>query len=95
MAKKHLVRLEREPDFGLPLADHPLWGNLADCRKIFLDETHERDPRWRIVYRLLPDEATPEIADVIIIGSREDDEVYVEVMQRLGRPLGPLHPSLG
>lgn len=88
MAKKHLVRLESEPYFGRELTDHPLWGDLSDCRKIYLDESHERDPRWRIVYRLLPDETNPTTADVIIIGPREDDAVYREVMERLDRPLG-------
>ena len=48
------------------------------------------EPRWRIVYKLLPDEDRPEVADVMIIGPREDDEVYVTVMERMGRPLGSL-----
>lgn len=89
---QYLVRLEREPYLGRPLIDHPIWGDLSDCRKIFLDETHEADPRWRIIYRLLPDEETPNVADVIIIGPREDDAVYYEVMSRLQRPLGPEYP---
>jgi len=95
MAKKHLARLERQPYFGQQLKDHPIWGDLSDCRKIFLDESHDIDPRWRILYKLLPDEANPEVADVMIIGPREDDAVYVEVMERLGRPLGPEHPDSG
>jgi hypothetical protein len=66
----------------------PVWGDLSDCRKIYLDESHYADPRWRIIYRLLPDETNPEVADVMIIGPREDDAVYREVMARLERPLG-------
>ena len=85
---KYLVQLETRPDFGLPLTDHPIWGDLSDCRKIYLDETHQSDPRWRIIYRLLPDETSPTTADVIIIGPREDDAVYKEVMSRLDRVLG-------
>lgn len=92
MAKKHLARLEREPRFGTPLKDHLIWGDLSDCWKIFLDESHTADPRWRIIYRLLPDDTNPEVADVMIIGPRDDDAVYYEVMRRLGRPLGPQHP---
>ena len=87
MAKKHLVRLEREPKFGKRLYDHPVWGDLSDCRKIYLDETHTADPRWRIIYRLLPSEGRPKTAEVIMIGPREDDAVYVEVMSRLARPV--------
>jgi hypothetical protein len=88
MAMKYFIRLETEPRFGLALVDHPLWGDLSDCRKIYLDETHARRPRWRIVYKLLPNDAEPETAEVIIIGPRADDAVYREVMARLGRPLG-------
>lgn len=92
MVKKYLARLERQPHFGTPLNDHPMWGDLSDCRKIYLDESHDRSPRWRIIYKLLPDEANPEVADVMIIGPRADDEVYYEIMKRLERPLGPQHP---
>lgn len=88
MAMKHFIRLERQPLFGRELINHPIWGDLSDCRKIYLDETHTADPRWRIIYRVLPNEVTPERADVIIIGPREDDAVYRAVMSRLGRPLG-------
>jgi mRNA-degrading endonuclease YafQ of YafQ-DinJ toxin-antitoxin module len=88
MAMKHLLRLEDEPYFGLHLTDHPVWGDLSDCRKIYLDESHEVDPRWRIIYKLLPDEQNPDVADVMIIGPRDDDLVYRQVMVRLGRPLG-------
>jgi len=87
MAMQYFVRLEQKPDLGRPLQDHPIWGDLSDCRKIYLDETHQTDPRWRIIYKLLPDERHPKVADVIIIGPREDDAVYREVMSRLARPL--------
>ncbi len=93
MAMKHLVRLEKEPRFGTKLLDHPVWGDLSDCRKIFLDESHDADPRWRIIYRLLPNEQKPTFAEVLIIGPRVDDAVYVAVMDRLQRPLGPQHPE--
>jgi hypothetical protein len=52
------------------------------------------DPRWRIIYTLRPDSANPTTAEVIIIGPREADAVYVEVMSRLSRPLGPAHPQV-
>jgi len=92
MATKYLLQLVEHPRLGLALKDHPLWGDLSDCRKIFLDETHTADPRWRIIYRLLPNDDNPEVADVIIIGPREDDAVYYEVMSRLERALGISHP---
>ena len=86
MAMKHILRLEQEPTFGIALTKHPLWGDLSDCRKIYLDESHDRSPRWRIIYKLLPDEQNAQVAEVIIIGPRASGEVYQEVMRRLGRP---------
>ena len=93
MAMKHLVGLEKRHNYGTPLTDHPIWGDLSDCWKIYLDESHDADPRWRIIYRLRPDTEAPEIAEILIIGPRADDAVYVHVMTRLGRELGPRHPS--
>lgn len=90
---KHLVGLEKRHDYGTPLTDHPIWGDLSDCWKIYLDESHDANPRWRIIYRLLPNPEAPEIAEILIIGPRDADAVYVEVMERLGRELGPRHPS--
>ena len=88
-AMRYIVILREKPKLGIPLTDHPIWGDLSDCRKIFLDEAHDADPRWRIIYRLLPDESNPTTADVIMVGPREDDQVYRTVMQRLQRPFGP------
>ncbi len=85
---EYFIRLEENPRLGRTLKDHPVWGDLSDHRKIYLDERHDVDPRWRIIYKLLPNDENPEVADVVIIGPREDDAVYREVMARLGRPLG-------
>ena len=92
-AMRYLMQLRDKPFLGQPLFNHPVLGDLSDCRKIFLDETHDADPRWRIIYRLLPSEQNPVTADVIIIGPREDDAVYHEVMARLERPTRFANPS--
>jgi hypothetical protein len=57
-----------------------------------LDETHDADPRWRIIYMLKPSSTRPTTAEVVIIGPRKNDAVYIEVMSRLGRPFGPDYP---
>lgn len=87
-ALRYMVRLQNEPKLGTRLRDHPILGDLSDCRKLFLDESHDVDPRWRIIYRLLPNEETPTIADVIIIGPREGAAVYREAIKRLAEALG-------
>lgn len=87
-ALRYLARLKEEAYLGRSLQDHPELGDLRDCRKIFLDERHDVDPRFRIVYRLLPNETNPEVADVIIIGPRAEAAVYLDALKRLRRELG-------
>ncbi len=82
-ALRYIVRLADEPFLGRPLRDHPTLGDLSDCRKIFLDESHDVDPRWRIIYRLVPNSQAPETAEVIIIGPRDQGVVYEGAAQRL------------
>lgn len=50
--------------------------NLIGCRKIKF-----RKAGIRIVYRIVGDKA--EIAEIIILGKREDNEVYQEAYKRL------------
>jgi mRNA interferase RelE/StbE len=50
--------------------------NLIGCRKIKF-----RKAGIRIVYRIVGDKA--EIAEIIIVGKREDNEVYQEAYKRL------------
>lgn len=50
--------------------------NLIGCRKIKF-----RKAGIRLVYRIVGDKA--EIAEIIILGKREDNEVYQEAFKRL------------
>lgn len=50
--------------------------NLIGCRKIKF-----RKAGIRLVYRIVGDKA--EIAEIIIVGKREDNEVYQEAYKRL------------
>lgn len=84
-ALRYIVRLRDKPYLGRRLRDHPQLGDLSDCRKIFLDERHDVDPRWRIVYRLLPDDVRPTVAEVLIVGPRQSETVYRGAVERLGR----------
>ena len=84
-AFRYMAILRTKPYYGKPLRDHPTLHDLSDCRKIYLDESHDIEPRWRIVYRLLPDDANPTSVDVIGIWPREDDAAYHEAARRLGR----------
>jgi len=66
---------ERADELGEELTSkHGL--NLIGCRKIKF-----RKAGIRLVYRIVGDKA--EIAEIIIVGKREDNEVYREAYKRL------------
>ena len=75
-----LVELESHPYRGQPLR-----GNVGDCRKIYFDHDGAERPRFRVVYRLRPDETDPTEIDVICIGERADLAAYELARGRLGR----------
>lgn len=79
-ALTYIVRLRDEPYLGRPLEEHAFVGDLSDCRKIFFDQA-----RYRILYRLLPNEDDPVEADVIAVGKRAMLAVYKVGVRRLGR----------
>ena len=75
-ALKKMIQLERNPSAG-----DPLLGGLIGYRKIAVGD---RD--WRIVWRIVQDEAGDfwvEVAEVWAIGYRKDGEVYAEIEQRV------------
>jgi hypothetical protein len=80
------------PRLGKPCGFAFSTGNLSDCRKLYFDEQRDMDPRYRIVYRLLPDEDGPTRAEVIRIGLKvpyvEEEQIYRQVGRALERLLG-------
>ena len=72
---------------GVPLEDHPSVGDLSDCRKVYFDEDDEGKPRFRLVYRLLPNEveAIEVEAVAVAVGRRAAMDAYVRAARRLGR----------
>lgn len=70
---------------GVPLEDHPSVGDLSDCRKVYFDETDEAKPRFRLVYRLLPNEVEAVEVEAVAVGRRAAMDAYVRAARRLGR----------
>jgi hypothetical protein len=70
---------------GRPLADHPSIGDLSDCRKVYFDDQEDGKPRFRLVYRLLPNEVEAVEVEAVAVGRRRLMEVYAEAARRLGR----------
>lgn len=75
-ALKKMIHLERDPHAG-----EPLMGGLIGYRKITVGD---RD--WRIVWRVVQDEAGSfrvDVAEVWAVGYRKDGDVYAEIEKRL------------
>lgn len=88
-----LGRVKNEnPLLGKPCGFAFQTGNLSDCRKLYFDESEDAPPRYRIIYRLLPDEETPAVAEVIRIGLKfpygDEEYLYRQAGRALGRLLG-------
>lgn len=77
------------PCLGKPCGFAFSTGNLSDCRKLYFDETEDMDPRYRIIYRLLPNEDEPVKAEVIRIGLKvpygDEEQIYRQVGRALDR----------
>jgi hypothetical protein len=82
---------KENPKLGRPCGFAFSIGNLADCRKLYFDEQRDMDPRYRIVYRLVPDEDSPTKAEVIRIGLKvpygDGEQIYRQVGRALERLL--------
>jgi hypothetical protein len=58
-------------------------GDLRGMYKIYFDADKDRSPRYRIVYRLLPEKVLPNTLNIIAVGEREDLKVYKDATARL------------
>jgi mRNA interferase RelE/StbE len=87
-----LLDIVEDPFLGDELRYIPGVGDLSDCRKLYVDVPPDRRPpgpkRYRIVYRMLPDETRPQKVEVISIGVRADLVAYRRAVVRLNRPPG-------
>lgn len=88
-----LAKVSKEnPRLGKPCGYVPSTGNPWDCRKLYFDEEEDVNPRYRIVYRLMPDEDSFERIEVIRISLKVEfqengdvDSIYHQVGRALGR----------
>ena len=45
---------------------------MIDCRKIYFDLDNNEKPRYRLVYRLMPDEIQAVAVDAVTVGKRRE-----------------------
>jgi len=96
-AQKRVLELlgeiaNRTPTLGRPCGYQHATGNLSDCRKVYFDTETNREPRYRLVYRVLPDELSPQSIEVITVGEKfvhdaagNRESIYVRVGELLSR----------
>jgi hypothetical protein len=82
---QRVVDIAKGELIGAPLNVRASTGDLSDCFKVYVDEIGGPNPRFRIVYRLLPDPAAPTTVEVIAVGRRDNLDAYRSASMRLGR----------
>jgi len=80
-----LVALKSDPKLGEWLHADTRTGDLSDCRKVKFGPDDGRGPRYRLVYRLLPDRYAPTTVEIVAIGPRDQMLAYAVAATRLGR----------
>lgn len=76
-----------DPCLGKPCGFAFSTGNLSDCRKLYFDEARDMNPRYRIIYRLVPDEDDPTQIEVIRIGLKVPHGDQEQIYRQVGRAL--------
>lgn len=79
-----LVEVSNGTLAGLELEKRASTADLSDCRKIYFD-VDDRKPRYRLVYRLLPNEVAPVTVQAVAVGLRDGLDAYVRAAANLGR----------
>lgn len=71
---------------GVPLDSRVSTGELGDCRKIYFDiDGHRGKPRFRLVIRLLPNEAQAVSVEAVAVGERASLDAYARAVRNLSR----------
>lgn len=71
-----LVDLAERRKTGKRLGARHVSGDLEGCRRLRFDLPGERPERFRIIYRLRPDEASADTVEVIAVGPRGGHAAY-------------------
>jgi len=78
-----LVAISRGNLAGHKLEKLVATGDLSDCRKIYFDTDNNQKPRYRLVYRLTPNEVRAVAVEGV--GERRSLDAYVRAAKNLGR----------
>ena len=80
-----LVEVSRGNLIGRELEKLGATGDLSDCRKVYFDVDNNQKPRYRLVYRLTPNEVRAVAVEAVAVGERLNLDAYVRAVRNLGR----------
>jgi hypothetical protein len=78
-----IIDLAERRKTGKQLGDRHVSGDLAGTRRLKFDLAGQRPERFRVVYRLLPDESDADTVEIISVGRRGGHAVYLAAVARL------------
>lgn len=78
-----IVDLAEHRKTGKILGARHVSGDLTGCRRLRFDLPGQRPARFRIIYRLLPDDQNPDTIEVIAVGPRGGHAAYQTAVTRL------------
>lgn len=82
-ALQAITDLAEHRKIGKLLGVRHVSGDLLGCRRLRFDLPDEQPARFRIIYRLQPDEAEPHTIEVIAVGPRGGHAAYQAAVARL------------
>ena len=79
---KVAFEIQDHPWVGGPLRDDGKIPRIGDLRKVAFDPSASGPPRFRLVYRLKPNDRNPTVAEIVAIGPRRNMTVYRTASKR-------------
>lgn len=85
MALDMLVLVRDGQVRGEKLDSRVATADLGDCFKLYFDPVGAGKPRFRLVYRYMPDEIHAVAVEAVAVGRRENLDAYRRAAANLGR----------
>lgn len=85
-ALQAMIDLAERRKTGKELGERHVSGDLVGTRRLKFDLAGQHPERFRVVYRLLPDESAADTVEIISVGRRGGHAVYLAAVARLGEP---------
>ena len=85
LSVKYFYKIASGDIRGTRLENRENIGDLTDCFKIYFDETENQSPKYRIIFRYLPNSNYPKVLEIIAVGPRKNFLVYRSAIERPNR----------